>query len=156
MITLTRSLAIAAPADAVWEVLADYRRDPTWRTGVVSMEPDTPGLARPGTRVHEVLRLGGKTNHIDSVVDEIVPGARVAWHTTGGADVDGCRLVEPHGGTGCRVTLTMRIRPHGLERLMAPAYRWILGRNLAGDLGRLRDLVTAEATTDPGSARAAA
>lgn len=141
MIDITLSLDIPAPASAVWEVLADYRRDPEWRTGVLSMEPDTPGLARPGTAVHEVLRLGGQTNHIESVVDEVDPGSRLTWHTTAGADARGFRLVEPIGGDLSRVTLGITITPHGAERLLAPVFRRMIRRNQMGDLRRLRDLV---------------
>lgn len=145
MIDLTRSLDIAAPASRVWAVLADYRRDPEWRTGVLSMEPDTPGLAQPGTRVHEVLRLAGTTSDIGSVVDAVAPGRRVDWHTTSGSDADGFRMVEPIDDGRCRVSLGITVRPHGAERLLVPMVRRLLGRNLAGDLDRLRDLVAAEA-----------
>ncbi len=141
MIDLTRSLAIAAPATAVWEVLADHRHDPTWRTGVVSMEPDTEGLARPGTTTHEVLRLAGRTRHVDAVIAEVDPGTRLGWHTTAGADARGFRLVEPAGPGRCRVTLGITIRAHGTEKLLVPVVRRVMGRNLELDLGRLRDLV---------------
>ena len=141
MIDLTRTHDIAAPASAVWAVLADYRRDPEWRTGVLSMEPDRPGLAQAGTEVHEVLRLGGRTNHIDSVVDAVEVGRRVDWHTTDGATARGHRLVEPLDADRCRVTLGMTITPHGLEKLMAPLFRRMIGRNLERDLATLEGIV---------------
>jgi uncharacterized protein YndB with AHSA1/START domain len=144
MIDLIRSHDIPAPATAVWAVLADYRRDPEWRTGVLSMEPDTPGLARPGTTTHEVMRLGGQTNHVDAVVEEVDPGSRLTWRTTAGADANGFRLVESTGGDLCRVTLGITIRAHGAERLLVPVVRRMMGRNLERDLVALAALVIAE------------
>jgi uncharacterized membrane protein len=152
VIDLTRSHIVPAPAAAVWAVLADYRRDPEWRTGVRSMEPDTEGEPRPGTTVQEVLRIAGSTKHIGSVVDAVEPGRRVAWHTTDGSDVNGFRMVEPIGDDRCRVTLGITVRPHGAEKLMAPLFRRILGRNTAGDLVRLDDLVLGGADRRPAPA----
>ena len=37
---------IDAPASEVWEVVADYRRDPEWRTGCRD-DGSRPGRARP-------------------------------------------------------------------------------------------------------------
>jgi uncharacterized protein YndB with AHSA1/START domain len=141
VIDLARTRDIAAPAGAVWAVLADHTRDPEWRTGVLRMEPDTEGLARPGTVTHEVMRIAGTTNHVDAVVEDVDPGRRLTWRTTAGADADGIRLVEPTGGERCRVTLAITIRPHGAERLLAPVVRRMMGRNLERDLVALDALV---------------
>ncbi len=143
MIDLTRSLTIAAPADEVWAILSDYRRDPEWRTGVLVMEPTPPGPAQPGTTTHERMRLGGRTYVNDGVVDTVEPGRRLTWHTTEGADADGARAVEPLTDGTCHVTLSLRVRPHGAEALMAPVVRRMLDRNLRRDLDALAALVTA-------------
>lgn len=149
MIDITRTHEIAAPATAVWAVVSDYGRDPEWRNGVQSMQPDTEGPPRPGMTVQEVLRIAGSTKQIGSVVDAVEPGRRVDWHTTNGSDVNGYRLVEPIGDDRCRVTLGITVRPHGTEKLMAPLFRRILRRNTAGDLVRLGDLVVGAAVARP-------
>jgi uncharacterized membrane protein len=146
MIDLTRSHAIDAPATAVWAVLSAYGRDPEWRTGVLLMEPSPPGPAEPGTTTHEEMRLGGRTYVNDGVVDEVDPGRRLTWHTTEGADASGARMVEPLADGSCRVTLTLRVRPHGVEAFMAPVIRRMLERNLRRDLRALAALVAADAT----------
>jgi uncharacterized protein YndB with AHSA1/START domain len=145
MIDLTRSHVVPAPAATVWAVLADYRRDPEWRTGVLSMEPSTEGPARPGTTTHEVMRLAGQTHRVDAVVEEVAPGSRLTWRTTAGADAHGVRRVEPDGDDRCRVTLGITVRPHGAERLLVPLVRRTMGRNLERDLVALATLV------DPGT-----
>lgn len=152
MIDITHTHEIPASAADVWAVLADYRRDPEWRTGVLSMEPDTEGLAQPGTKVQEVLRLAGKTNHIGSVVDAVDPGRRIVWHTTNGSDVNGYRMVEPAGADRCRVTLGITVRPHGMEKLMAPMFRRMLDRNTQQDLRALQGLIAGATAGTRGAA----
>ena len=146
MIDLSRSLTIHASAADVWALLSDYRRDPEWRTGVATMEPSPPGPSRPGTTTHEEMRLGGRTYVNDGVVDAVDPGRRLEWHTTEGADASGAREVEPLPDGTCRATLTLRVRPHGAEVLMAPVVRRMLDRNLRRDLDALAALVAAAAT----------
>jgi hypothetical protein len=113
MIDLEITAEIPAHADAVWAVLSDYRHDADWRRGVVEMQPDPPGPSVPGTTTHEVMRLGGRTYVNDGVVDVVVPGERLDWHTTQGAEASGSRQVTPLADGRCRVTLRLRVRPRG-------------------------------------------
>lgn len=137
IIDLTRDIHIAQPAAAVWSVMADYSRDPEWRTGVTAMVPSPPGPVQPGTTTAETIRLGGKTWHNDGEVTEVVPGQSFSWRTTTGADAHGSRSVEPLGARDCRVRLELHVRPRGFERVLAPMLRRMLDRNLRGDLERL-------------------
>ena len=146
MIDLTRSLTIDAPATEVWALVSDYARDPEWRTGVLVMEPSPPGPAEPGTTTHEEMRLGGRTYVNEGLIDTVEPGRRLTWHTTDGADAEGARAVEPLTDSTCQVTLSLRVRPHGVETLMAPVIRRMLDRNLRRDLQALAALVAADAT----------
>lgn len=144
---ITRSHTVPAPAAAVWAVLADYRRDPEWRTGVEVMGPSPAGPVQPGTTTHEVMRLGGKTYVNDGVVDTVDPGRCLTWHTVQGADASGSRqVVERPDGTS-EVTLTLSVRPHGGEVLIAPIVRRMLDRNLRRDLAALSALVTDPSTS---------
>jgi uncharacterized membrane protein len=140
-IDLSSTIDVDASPDAVWAILADYRRDPGWRTGVVSMTASTPGTAVDGTRTEEVLRFGGRTLRNDGVVTAVEPGRRLEWRTTAGADAAGSRLVEDLGGGRSRVTLELWVTPHGWERLAAPVLGRLLAANLRRDLARLRGLL---------------
>lgn len=142
-IVLSAEATVAAPADAVWAVLADYARDPQWRRGVRSMVPTPAGPVRTGTTTREVLRAAGRTTHNDGVVTEVVPGRRFAWRTTAGVEAEGTRDVEPLPGDACRVRLELRVRPPGLLRLATGPLRRLLVHGLRGDLTRLRALVEA-------------
>lgn len=142
MIDLTHTRTVPAPAPAVWAVLADYARDPEWRTGVEVMEPSPAGPVQPGTTTHEVMALGGRTYVNDGVVDTVEDGRRFTWHTVEGADASGSRQVVARPDGTSEVTLTLTVRPHGAEVLMAPVVRRMLARGLRRDLDALATLVT--------------
>jgi uncharacterized membrane protein len=155
MITLSESIDIDRTTDQIWAVIADYRRDSAWRTGVMSMEPSPPGPVDVGTTTAEHMRLAGRTWQNDGVVTAVVPGRSFAWRTTRGADANGSRSVVGIDHASCRVTLDLDVRPHGAERLLAPLVRRLLARNLRRDLRRLRHLVESahETTAVAGAAR---
>ncbi len=140
METFTTTIAIDAPADRVWAVLADYARDPEWRTGVVEMRAEPAGPAAVGTLTHEVLRLGGRTYRNTGEVRRVVPGERIEWRTVEGADANGCRSVRPTPG-GCEVVLELEVRPRGIDRLFTPVLRPMLAKNLRRDAQALATLV---------------
>lgn len=153
MIELDCTIDVPAPADVVWGILSDYRRDPEWRIAVSVMEPSPAGPSMVGTTTHEVMRLGGRTYVNDGVVDDVVPGRRIEWHTTEGADASGAREVVPTPDGRSRVTLELRIRPHGAESLFAPIVRRTVRKQLWQDLEDLCRLVLEEHTRDQGSAQ---
>lgn len=156
---ITRSHIVPAPAAAAWAVLADYRRDREWRTGVEVMEPSPAGPAQPGTTTHEVMRLGGKTYVNEGVVDAVDAGHLLTWHTVEGADASGSRQVVDRPDGTSEVTLTLNVRPHGGEVLIAPIVRRMLDRNLRRDLAALSALVadvrTSSASADSADSAAA-
>jgi uncharacterized membrane protein len=140
------STTVQAPARAVWATLADYRRDPEWRSGVETMAPNPPGPVAPGTTTAEVLHLGGRTYRNDGVVTSVTPGASFSWCTASGADAEGSRTVRPLAEDRTEVVLVLHVRPHGVERLLQPVLMRTLRRTLGGDLERLAVLVEAELT----------
>ncbi len=140
---IIETLEIDAPADAVWAVLADYARDPEWREDVSEMRPEPPGLAQVGTVTHEVMKVGGRTYRNVGLVEQVQPGRRLAWRTTDGADARGSRTVESLSGGRCRVTMELHVRPHGLNRLLAPVLRPMLVKGLRRDLQALASLTGA-------------
>ncbi len=142
---ITESIVVEAPAAAVWAVVADYGRDVEWRTGVLEMRPEPAGELRAGTTTQEVIRLGGRTYRNAGLVTRVLPGTRLEWRTTEGAQASGSRTVEPRGSGRCEVTLELRVVPSGVERVLAPVLRRMLGRNLRGDLVRLAGIVQASA-----------
>ena len=43
-------IEIPSPAEAVWEVVADYATDTVWRKGITEMTPDRDGRRRSARR----------------------------------------------------------------------------------------------------------
>ena len=146
MLHFRETLAIDVPAERTWEVVADHRRDPEWRTGVVEMRRTPTEDLVVGTVTHEVLRLGGRTYRNEGVVTAVVPGQRLEWRTTQGADAHGARAVAPLGPDRCSLTLELHVEPHGADRLLAPLLGRMLARNLRADLRRLAVLLAEPAT----------
>ena len=130
------------PAD-VWSVVSDYAADQRWRRGIVEMTPDRPGAPQVGTRVREVLRLGGRDYVTDSTVTEAGPGMsyRFAGRGTSGEVHGGRSVRERPGGTLFRYEV--QLTPAGIPRPVAPLAAWWLRRSLRRDLVRLRALLEA-------------
>src|SRR5689334_1712241 len=139
---------IERPVSDVWSVLADYRRDTEWRSGVTEMT-STCHPVRPGAETSETMQAGGRTCRNRGVVDEVVEQRILAWHTVEGVEAYGRRSTAAVDGGRTTVRLELAVRPRGVERLMAPILRRMLQRNLEGDLGRLADLVVGESTERP-------
>ena len=147
-VILIHDTDIDAPAAMAWRVVADYARDVEWRQGVLHMVPTPTGLVRVGTTTAEEMKLAGKTYRNDGEVIAVEPGSRFEWRTTAGAVAHGSRHVMPIDPRRCRVRLELHVTPTGLNPLFAPMLKRMLDTGLAGDVGRLRELVEAEAAIE--------
>lgn len=145
MESFVETLEIHASAESVWDVIADYGRDPEWRTGVTSMTTEPDGPLAVGTITHEIIRVAGRTYRNTGRVDRVVDGASIAWHTTSGAEAHGTRSVRALGGDRCEVTLELHVVPRGVNRLLAPVLRRMLATNLRRDLTTLAALCSSQA-----------
>jgi uncharacterized membrane protein len=145
-ISLSHSVDLPVTPGAAWAVIADYARDPEWRTGVISMTAKPSGAVDVGTVTVEELRFGGKSYSNVGEVVAVETGRMLEWRTTDGADADGRRSVTPRSDGGCRVTLELNVRPTGIERLLAPILTRMLARNLRSDLARLGKTLEGDAT----------
>lgn len=152
MLKLIAELEIDRPADEVWAVVGDYRRDPDWRAGVAGMSPSPAAPAKPGQTTVEELRFGGRGYRNDGLIETVDAGRRLTWRTTSGIDAEGSRTITELGPGRCRIRLRTTVRPHGMDRLLSPVLGPLLRRRMEGDLRRLRTLVK-QAPTGTGSGR---
>lgn len=141
MIEIIDAIELEVAASDAWEVVADYRLDVAWRGGVLEMAPTPSDLVEVGTTTYEVMRVAGRTLVNRGLVTSVEPGRSFSWETTDGAAARGSRSVVPLGPDRCRVELALVVRPRGADRLLAPMFRRILRRGVAGDLTRLEALV---------------
>jgi hypothetical protein len=136
-------IEIAKPAEDVWAVVSDYATDLVWRKGITEMTPDRPGPPAVGTRVREVLELGGKSYVTDTEVTDVGPGLSYSFagHGTSGV-VRGRRDVVASDAPGSSFfTYSVDLEPTKIARPARPVLRWWLQRSLRRDVRRLRTLV---------------
>ncbi len=142
MPTVTRSRAIPAPPERVWELLADPHNLPRWWPGTVRVE-DVEG--RPGARRSRFTQVlstrQGKPVRADYRCAESTERERLLWSQ----QLEGTPFAEflreasvelrlAPRGAGTEVTIEGRRRLRGLSRLGAPMMRRATGRTLAGVL----------------------
>ena len=141
---LAETIHIARPAPTVWAVIADYDRDTEWRAGLSEMTPDPGGPPREGTRVHEVLRTGGRTYVTDTVVSDVEEGVSYRFSGSGtSGEVAGRRTVLPLDHARSSFTYEIDLTLRGANRLVQPLVARILRVGLRKDLTNLRRLVEA-------------
>jgi len=136
-----RSIIVDCPASTAWQVLADYRFDPEWRTGVTTMNQQPPGLVTVGTTTLEILRFAGRTYRIPGEVIAVEPGQSIRWTAS---KATGGRYVDTIDDTSCRIRLELNIEIRGLERLLAPILIRMMNRRLDTDIDRLASLLCAD------------
>jgi hypothetical protein len=135
-------IQIPRPADEVWAVVTNYATDTSWRKGITEMTPDRDGPPQVGTKVREVLHLGGKDYVTDTAVTEVGPGMsyRFAGEGTSGV-VRGGRSVVSSALDSAVFTYDVELEPHAIPKLARPILRWWLQHSLRRDLRRLRSFV---------------
>jgi hypothetical protein len=138
------SVEIDRPASEVWAYVADYGNDTGWRAGVSLMRPSLPGPAQVGVTTHEALRLLGVTFLTDATIYRVEPGRLLEWRARDRQKhLQGSRLVEPLGEGTCHFTETVELRLLGVMRPLGPLVGWLLRRQAAADLRRLKQLLEA-------------
>jgi uncharacterized membrane protein len=145
------SVEINRPADQVWMYVADYGNDTSWRAGVDQMHPSRPGPAQVGVTTHEALRLLGMTFRTDATIDRVETGRLLEWRAQDRQkQLHGSRLVEPTAPASSRFTEVVEGHLLGLLRPLERLVAWLLQRQAAADLRRLKHLL--ETSTVSGSA----
>ena len=139
------SVEIAKPPHEVWNAIADYGFDQSWRKGLLDMTPDPPGGPAVGTKVHEVLRSSGREYVADTVVTTVDPG--VSYEFSGSGTIGGLRggrsVRATRDGNASVFTYDIQLEPKGGMRLLRPILGPMLRSGLRKDLQTLRALLEA-------------
>jgi hypothetical protein len=136
-------IEISRPPEDVWAVVSDYDTDTVWRKGILEMTPDVAGAPRVGTKVREVLHLGGRDYVTDTTVTEVGPDLsyRFAGSGTSG-QVSGRRHVRPGSTAGSAVFgYDVALQPEGIPRIAQPLMARWLRHSLRRDVRRLRQML---------------
>ena len=125
-ISASESLVIAAPAAAIYDIIADFREGhpgilPPEYFGRLDVEAGGRGS---GTRIRFEMKAFGKVNVDYAMVTEPVPGRELRETLDSG--IVTTFLVEPLAPSSSRVTITTVYEKPGLrgwiESLVAPGY----------------------------------
>jgi uncharacterized membrane protein len=139
-VRLRESVEVDRPCDEVWQLVADYRADPQWRAGVLTMDPVPAGPVTPMTTTAEQIRTAGRLWRNTGTVTAVRDGEWFTWRTTSGTPAEGARRVTPLGPSRTRVELELVVTPPGAQRLLRPLLTVLLRRTLRADAARLRAL----------------
>lgn len=130
---------LAAPREAVFDIISDPRLRTRWQRSLVSVHMETDGPPRLGTRWHEHTR-GGLRFELE--ISEFERPLRWAEHAHGS-------FADARLGVGLRVgdapattslVLTVELELSGASKLAAPAVRALMPRALRADLKRVEAL----------------
>jgi uncharacterized membrane protein len=106
------SLAIDAPADAVFAFVSDLGNLPTWQPGVLSAQQTSSGPVGTGATARVVRELMGQRVTVDIEVTEFEPSRRLSLASTAaGLAISGTMELEAAGsGTLVKVSTEIRTR----------------------------------------------
>lgn len=134
---------IRRPVSAVFAFFTDHDNDPQWRPVVQEIRAEGPPAV--GARVHQVIKVGGRTVPADFEITEYDRNEAYAFRVvTGPVRPEGTfTFAEVPGGT--EVSLTLRAEIGGLKKLfMSGAVQKSMDSEVA-NLDRAKQLLEARA-----------
>ncbi|HET9435357.1 MAG TPA: SRPBCC family protein [Candidatus Limnocylindrales bacterium] len=143
---ITTSIAIEAPIERVWAVLADIERQPEWMHDLKSVELLTPLPVGVGTRARGRVQAFGVAVEDPIEITAFSPPSHFAIRHEGLVRGSGDIRLErgPHGST-TTVTWVEVLAPRVLPHLGAAAIALVFAPIFRRDLERLAALVESEA-----------
>jgi uncharacterized membrane protein len=145
------SIEVAAPAERVYEYLADLRRHKEWSRGVAEIEQTTPGPIQVGTEFKATEEVPMKFVSY-SRITRLDPPHRVEWTAWDGShmNVDWAFALTPTGD-GTRVVQTAQFRPQSLlgRVLLTIMRKRQIPKENRASLERLKALLEDSSTVAP-------
>ena len=135
------SVIVHAPAERVWQVLADVPGQPRWMRDMKAVRLDTPGEVGVGTRAEGDIRIFGLQVLDPITITAFDPPRRFAIRHEGRFSGSGDIRLEPGLDGTTTVAWSETLVPPWLPSLGAWILAPILRSVFQADLERLRDLV---------------
>jgi uncharacterized protein YndB with AHSA1/START domain len=135
---------LAAPREAVFDVISDPSRRTEWQSSLVSVHVSTEGAPRLGTAWHEFARGGLR---FDLEITEFERPVR--WAESARGSIANARLAvileAPLGARSTRVIVYVEVDFRGPLKLAGPLVRVLMPAALRADLRRVERLAEASA-----------
>jgi uncharacterized protein YndB with AHSA1/START domain len=132
--TITHSIEINAPLQAVYNQWTRFEEFPRFMGGIDEVRQDGPN------KLFWRAKIGGKEKEWEAKITEQVSNERIAWQSVGGAPNRGAVTFEEVDISLTRVNLKMEYDPEGLLEQAGDALGIPLGQ-VEEDLNRFRDLM---------------
>lgn len=122
MAAITESIEISRRPEDVFAYLDDLARHGEWQSQIVSVDVQTAGPTRVGTKVAEVRRAGGREQKVSYEITEHDPPRSFAFHGLDGPirPIGKGRVESVGDGASSRVTIELDFEGHGVGKLMRP------------------------------------
>ena len=139
-VDITSSTAIAAAPSTVWEIVADFARNPEWQKGMKSCVWITEPPLRVGSRYAQEASFLGRAIRTVFEVVELTPGSTITIDTVEGTfPITVTRTVEA-SPPGCVVGAHVRGSPTGIMGLLSPLTTPLVRRSVNADYQRLKKI----------------
>jgi len=142
MAPIVQSIEIARSPEDVFAYLGELDRHGEWQQQIVSVEVETEGPTRLGSRATEVRRVpGGATVTATYEITKYEPPRTVSFQVVNGpVRPVGTVTIEPIGdGARSRFTLEIEFRGHGIGKLLAPLAERDARKRIPEDQSRLKE-----------------
>lgn len=141
MAPIVESVEIARSPQDVFAYLDDLSRHGDWQEQLVSVEVETEGPTRVGTRAKETRRVPGGPRTFTYEITAHDPPREASFRVVDGPlRPFGTVSVEPVGdGTRSRVTLRLDFEGHGVGKVIAPLARRDARKQIPQDHARLKE-----------------
>jgi len=141
MAPITASIEISRPPQEVFDYVNDLSRHTEWQTGLVSVELESDGPVRKGTRAHETRRVpGGKQTYQYEITEHDPPRVMGFQVITGPVLPHGRVTLTPlDDDTRTRVEFTIEFAGHGLGKLLLPLVNRDARKTVPQDLRLLKE-----------------
>ena len=136
---------IDRPVGEVFAFLMDPDNDPTWQSTILEVAVEPEGPIAVGTKYHQQRRFLGKRFPVTFEVTEHEPPKKSTIQITDGPfpGEAGYRLEGFQDGT--ELTVSADLEAAGFFKLAEPVFTRIFRREMASNLGILKELLEARA-----------
>lgn len=141
MISVTESVAIERPIEAVFAFLGDPRNRPQWDSSVISEELTSPEPIGVGSTLHTRMMAVGREVTFEWRIERFAPPTGLTVASTSGPMATVLRIDITGTDAACVVRATIEAEPTGLMRLAEPMIADAVRRNLAGGLARVTGIL---------------
>ena len=135
-------IEVAAPAQAVWDVLADPQAYAAWVVGTKEIRDSDDGFPAAGTRLYHTVGAGPLSLSDSTQVAESEPPRRLVLDARLGPLGEARVVIELHEHEAGTTTVALAEEgTRGPNRVLATAGDVILGARNGWSLEKLKDLV---------------